>query len=746
MTHAVQPSIPAPRPRRPKRRWARRLFLLITLLLLGACLIAPAMLGHVIAYKLQSEVATRLHGRLELENVYYIFPYGVRIKHASLYTDESSSQPVLDVGQIVIKLARFPFGTGLLIFEQAEIHNPTVRIIKTPAGFQSAPLPARQSFMAPPEEKRKLSDLFELRHLSVTQGQVIYEDRENDITARAPLTWKNLTLDFRLTPTSTSDYQFIFTANDAALAKMSVNGAINIDTLQLDVPGMNVELNTDPAHPSEQLPPQLQTTFKKYAVGGHLAFTAAAKIPLKDPDRATISAQLDLHNGACRLRGPGDILSTAEFTLTAANAPAQTPATLATTLPVALADRTSDILFNLTNLHLAGGDQSLKIETAQARIDRIASTWAIGQIRGVADAGPGRGPLRLTNVQYHIPFTAAGFGALGDSRDFVIRVALDKANGLLFPRRMPVTEVAGKLQITHDILKVSELTGTICGGAAALRGQVSWNNFTTKGVSYEADGALLDAQMSQIGQVFIRNEKTREKFTGAGDLRAAFSGTFPRRPATQPSLASAFKPATAPLATTRLAISTGQLPTATDTLTAAGDFDIRRGSFYQIPVLKTVLGKMKEGDAATVGEAAASFTIAHRIIHFNEAAANSPALGIAGDGDIDFDGDVDMNFVVTPLADWRQKLQDTGVPVIKDVVALVAGAAQVVLNTAQKVVIYQYRVIGRLPAPKSETVPFPALTDAMKQTFQKMAGDRQENSLSAEMRARRSKPATRANP
>src|SRR5207248_775995 len=107
--------------------------------------------------------------------------------------------------------------------------------------------------------------------------------------------------------------------------------------------------------------------------------------------------------------------------------------------------------------------------------------------------------------------------------------------------------------------------------------------------------------------------------------------------------------------------------TAARRFTASGDFDVRHGKFMQVPLLKNVLPDVKEASATTVGEIAATFEIADRKIKFIDAAASSPAVGVDGDGTLDFDGNVDLRFVISPLADWRRDVQATSVPVLSEI-------------------------------------------------------------------------------
>jgi len=81
---------------------------------------------------------------------------------------------------------------------------------------------------------------------------------------------------------------------------------------------------------------------------------------------------------------------------------------------------------------------------------------------------------------------------------------------------------------------------------------------------------------------------------------------------------------------------------------------------------------------------------------------------------------LNLDVVVAPLADWRDKLKETRIPILSDAVGEVAGAIQKLLNTATSTLLYEFRVGGDLKDVKVTTVPAPVLTDAAATIFGKM--------------------------
>jgi hypothetical protein len=87
---------------------------------------------------------------------------------------------------------------------------------------------------------------------------------------------------------------------------------------------------------------------------------------------------------------------------------------------------------------------------------------------------------------------------------------------------------------------------------------------------------------------------------------------------------------------------------------------------------------------------------------------------------------LDLDVVAAPLADWRDKLKDTRIPIISGITSEVAGGIQKLLNTATGALLYEFRVGGDLKDVKVTAVPTPVLTDAAALVFGKMLNARKD--------------------
>src|SRR5205085_8225780 len=111
-----------------------------------------------------------------------------------------------------------------------------------------------------------------------------------------------------------------------------------------------------------------------------------------------------------------------------------------------------------------------------------------------------------------------------------------------------------------------------------------------------------------------------------------------------------------------------------DSLRAEGEAEILDGEFWEAPIFASLTKHISIArDALTVGQAAATFTIEHSQVTLKNAAVSAPVLGMQGSGKVGFDGKLDLKVVAAPLADWRDKMRQTGIPLVSNVAGEVLG-------------------------------------------------------------------------
>jgi hypothetical protein len=193
----------------------------------------------------------------------------------------------------------------------------------------------------------------------------------------------------------------------------------------------------------------------------------------------------------------------------------------------------------------------------------------------------------------------------------------------------------------------------------------------------------------------------------------------------------------------------GSPVTALDTFRGQGEVQVVRAHFWEDPIVKRIASDVggrsrtaaREGEG--VGDAAAVFSVADRYVTLRSAAVSSPMVGLQGSGRIGFDGRVDLQVYAAPLGDLRDKMRQTGIPLVGDVGAEVVGAVQQILRGATGALLYQYRVTGPARDPRYEVVPVPVLTDGVAALFGEMArsGENENDRLLKAVKAREAREA-----
>jgi AsmA-like C-terminal region len=678
--------------RKHKKKFHRLATVFVTLLLL--ILTGPFWIGWIIGIKLRSEVSQRTGATLHTGLVIYLPPYTLHLTHARLILP-NSADPILGIAELRVSLARLPLGTGPLLISELEITRPILHLTQNTGGLSTSSIASTSS-----TSSMKLSDIFELRHVAITDGKVQY-DGQSVSAAAPPVVWEHLSADLKTTPISRANYLYQFIAHDAPLADISSAGQIDIDTLLLNATSFTLDSQTKSDQPAKQLPSHIQEIFRRFAVAGHVTLTAAARIPLTDPTRGIFTAELRLTNGSTLLPDWNAPISPVQLSIDCYKL-ADEQATPPTTLPDELPTHPTDIRFHLNQFLLQCDKQTIRLDTGEARITPIDHTWAVGKITGLVYVGDGPGPVRDINILAYLPISAAGFGQTLPQNTFNFQFAVDNGQMQVSPQKVPLEQIKTVLTLTKTKISTTKLTAQLYGGQFYLDGLADWS--PAVGVKYAGQSSITNVDMRKIADKFISDPADRQRVSGAGDLNIAFSGNI--------------------------------APPVADRFAARGDLDIRHGHFFVVPILKDILRRSKHDDPATVGEFAATFDISHRNINFPWLGASSPVVGVQGSGRITFDNNIDMTLAVSPMANWRKAFLDTKIPVLSEVGAFLAGNAQEATNAIIRDAVDQFRVTGKANNPNVTQVPVPIINDAVQSLFREMSFAKAEDALVKELRRR----------
>lgn len=170
-----------------------------------------------------------------------------------------------------------------------------------------------------------------------------------------------------------------------------------------------------------------------------------------------------------------------------------------------------------------------------------------------------------------------------------------------------------------------------------------------------------------------------------------------------------------------------------DSLEAKGKFEVVNGNFGNVAAIRAASTPVAKPDQPLDGQAAGAFSIGKQQVKLWDAVLGNPTFGLAGDGTVNFDGNLDLHLAAAPLGDWQTNLQRSGVPIVNSVGSQLMGAIQLMFNGAQRTLLWDIRVTGTAKAPKVTPTPVPVITAPLAaifgQVMQGQAGGQLEQQL-----------------
>jgi hypothetical protein len=278
--------------------------------------------------------------------------------------------------------------------------------------------------------------------------------------------------------------------------------------------------------------------------------------------------------------------------------------------------------------------------------------------------------------------------APGVKPDFRFDIRSDGAGATLGKKQIPLTDLKTEVVATPKLVDLKRIEGSSLGGTVTAEGQVAPGK--GKDLAYQGMVWVRDMDLKSLGELMSAQRGNKPlRLSGKGNANGRVEGT-----------------------------GADEAHTAADNFRAAGRFEVLKGDFWSLPTLAEIARDAKvANDALTVGQAAGVFQIHDQKVELTQVALSSPVLGVQGAGSVTFDGRLDLRVVAAPLADWKDQMKRTRIPIVSDIAGEVFGGLQKMVNTATKTLLYEFHVTGTTGQPKIETVPAPVLTEGMAKLF-----------------------------
>jgi len=253
-----------------------------------------------IAGQLGAVAGDYLNPRLSLGALRYQYPLTAVVDDVRLVADDPAKPgATIDIfvaKHVTLEMAEIPLSGQPLRIQKLILDHPEFRAVSV--SQEDSSLVGYSNLLKSPTARPavKLSDVFEIRVVEVTDGLVVYDPRE---AGAKPMEIDQVTFRLNVEPAKggeTGWYTMEMNLDRKPVFATHFAGRVNIDTMVLDVQPLRVELKLgrDQDH---YLPPQIQSILKEHEVSGDLVVETSGLLALGDWRASSLKAQMTLTGG-----------------------------------------------------------------------------------------------------------------------------------------------------------------------------------------------------------------------------------------------------------------------------------------------------------------------------------------------------------------------------------------------------------------------------------------------------------------
>ena len=347
-----------------------------------------------------------------------------------------------------------------------------------------------------------------------------------------------------------------------------------------------------------------------------------------------------------------------------------------------------DGAITIDSLRAKCGTNLLFLKHAALKLDGLPTRLRLTGLEGCATFGPEqRFPKPLADLLAMSkpvgPFFFGGsvdldLSTLQHRLDYNIEVHTRRGMMSLTDRHIPVSGIDASVSVTPSTAIINRFEATTLGGVAIVNGRVD----LTGQPAYHLNTTLRNIDLKELSGYLTEPGQPPLPLSGRAVVTARLNGITPKdgQPAYQG-------------------------------LAGTGEFEILGGDFWRIPMMKFIADHVSVDGSLTVGEAAGKFQLGNNKVHFDRAIVTSPALGVEVNGDVAFDGRLDLKGIAKGFGQWGDRVGDVG---DGGGIARIASAVQNGLDTATRQAFYEVNVTGTLGKPTGSVTFAKAVTGPIK--------------------------------
>ncbi len=347
--------------------------------------------------QLKSVAQSHLNVTIDFDKPDYQYPATIVVENIRLSAPDPASPgkaiDIIRIAKATLIVAQIPEVGQPLHVQRIILDSPQFSFICTSKddatliGFSNlvktdSTAPAVEPDPDLPASPAKVTDVFRMRTLHITGGQIFYDPRDPDERA---MTLDGINMALNVEPDAEGWYKLQTKIDRLPVGEIDMNGRFNLNDNELDLTELKMMVNLGGEN-NAKLPPQMQRFLADHDLRGRLSATAGGRIRFADWRSAALNLSVNLEDGNITF---GDYqLPIAQLSILAAMAKEQ-------------------IILRGFDLRALGGglrasghmklnetlDASITVEGESLRIHRLLKASADGQ--GQAEGLPFRGVATL---------------------------------------------------------------------------------------------------------------------------------------------------------------------------------------------------------------------------------------------------------------------------------------------------------------------------------------------------------------
>jgi hypothetical protein len=276
------------------------------LVLVVAAAVWVGAVEHWIGRELRALAAARLNATFAFDDLTYTFPRTITLRGSRLASPdpEAPGEPIeiLAIDSLTLVLSHIPQPNRPFRVQQLDLAGPTLRLVRIRVGEEpgsllgfSDLLKAEPKPAAPPDRPpAKLSDLLQVRAVSIQGGRAQFDPRDGSATI---MLIDRITAKLLLQPSDAGSYDIDFSLDHQPISTLALRGQLLADDerLEIDTLSFMLQLAREQHH---YLTPALQKLLAERDIAGRLTLEATGMFALDDAASSHLQVHLELSDAS----------------------------------------------------------------------------------------------------------------------------------------------------------------------------------------------------------------------------------------------------------------------------------------------------------------------------------------------------------------------------------------------------------------------------------------------------------------